>query len=292
MNILLTGGSGDLGQLAIPTLNRLGHSTTNLDLRPTTARENSDGSRFVQGSLMDRDLLSQIATKVDCVVHIAALHGIHEFRGDSNRNTFWDFNVTGTFNVLQAAVEADIRRIIFISSTTAIEPSSSWYGHTKYIAEETCRSFTIMHPELSIICLRPRAFIPHWNRDVYESFPEWARWFWAGAVHINDVEQAVIKSVQLLESKAMPGCQVFIIDGKHDYSAEDLADWDLIGPGSTFKKYYGDSNHELAVRHGLDPAKMPLVLDSNEAKRVLGYEPTYSLRNLLEELKQYDGPGE
>jgi nucleoside-diphosphate-sugar epimerase len=59
MNILLTGGSGDLGQLAIPTLNRLGHSTTNLDLRPPTARENSDGSRFVQGSISSRTPLTR-----------------------------------------------------------------------------------------------------------------------------------------------------------------------------------------------------------------------------------------
>jgi hypothetical protein len=45
---------------------------------------------------------------------------------------------------------------------------------------------------------------------------------------------------------------------------------------------------ELAVRHGLDPAKKPSVLDSTEAEQLLGYEPAYSLGNLLEELKQRD----
>ena len=289
MNILLTGGSGDLGQLAIPALERLGHSTTNLDLRPPVGEEGSKVGRFIEGSILDRKLLSTITPEVDCVIHIAALHGIHQARGDGDKQKFWDINVTGTYNVLQAAVEAHIGRVVFISSTSATDPGSSWYGHTKHIAEETCKTFTVMHPELSIIRLRPRAFIPHWNHDVYESFTEWAQWFWGGAVHIDDVNQAVIKSVELLASNPVPGCPMFIIDGKHDYSSEDMANWDRGGRGTTFKKYYGEAYHELAVRHGLDPSRKPAVLDSTEARRVLGYEPAYCLGNLLEELRQRDG---
>lgn len=289
MKILLTGGSGDLGQVAIPALERLGHTTTNLDLRPPTGYEANDERRFVEGSILDRRLLSSIVPEFDCVVHIAALHGIHQIRGDGDPQKFWDINVTGTFNLLQAAVEAHIGRFVFISSTSATEPTSSWYGHTKNLAEETCKTFTVMHPELSIIRLRPRAFIPHWNREVYQSFSDWAKWFWGGAVHIDDVNQALIKSVQLLASNSVPKCPMFIVDGRHDYSSEDLRNWDKDGPGSTFKKCYGNHFHELALRHGLDPAVKPSVLDITEARQMLGYEPEYSLANLLEELEQREG---
>jgi nucleoside-diphosphate-sugar epimerase len=280
MKVLLTGGSGDLGTMASPALEQLGHSITNLDLKPGP----HPVAKFIQGSILDRKLLDQVVPEVDCVVHIAALHGIHEAKGGSSKHQFWDINVTGTFNLLEAAAQAHIGRFVFVSSSSANNPKS-FYGHSKVLAEETCKSFTVMHPDLSVIRLRPRAFIPHWNRDVYKTFADWAKWFWGGAVHINDVNQALVKSVQLLAKEKVNDCPMLIVDGKHDYTLPELRDWDAKGPGSTFKARYGQHYHDLAVRNGLDPAQKPSVLDISETTKRIGYVPTYSLENLLQELE-------
>jgi len=283
MKVLLTGGSGDLGNMVGPSLENLGHTVTNFDLRQSA----TPYGEFVQGSILDRNLLSEIIPETECIIHIAALHGIHEFRQSASPHQFWDINVTGTYNLLEAARQAHIGRFIFISSTS-VSDAGSEYGHSKILAEEVCKSFTVLDSDMSIIRLRPRAFIPHWNKDVYSSFVDWAKWFWGGAVHINDVSQAVVKSVELLLQKRVPACPVLAVDGKYDYTPEELSSWDQKGLGSTFKNHYGQHYYDLAVAKGLDPSLRPSILDISETKMLLGYLPSYSLKDLLEELEKME----
>ncbi len=133
-------------------------------------------------------------------VHIAAWHGYHEFTKQKNVYDFWDLNVTGTFNVFQAALESNIKNIIFISSES-VSNKNGLYGWTKVLSEQIAqRYFESNH--LNVLTLRPRAFIPYWNQDVYKSYIEWVKWYWKGAVHINDVAQAVILGIDLLAKKS------------------------------------------------------------------------------------------
>lgn len=284
MRILLTGGSGDLGHVLSPMLENQGNIPIRLDIRPP---KNAHGI-FIKGSILDRDLLAKTMTGIDTVVHIAAWHGIHEFRKQKDVYDFWDLNVTGTFNVFEAAAHAGISNFIFISSTS-VEEKQTIYGHTKILSEEIARAYADRH-HMNVLTLRPRAFIPHWNRDAYSNFVEWARWFWGGAVHINDVAQAVLKSLTLLSNTRLNECITLVVDGAYEYTDEDLSGWDKDGPGSTFRRYY-PRYYDLAVRHGLNPAQKPEKKDISETRRWLGYEPVYSLKSLLEELEQYGEAG-
>jgi len=54
---------------------------------------------------------------------------------------------------------------------------------------------------MNVITLRPRGFIPFWDRDAYTKYSEWARWFWKGVVHIDDVAAAVILSLDLVSRR-------------------------------------------------------------------------------------------
>ena len=54
------------------------------------------------------------------------------------------------------------------------------------------------HRKMNVITLRPRGFIPYRDRDVYARYSDWARWFWKGAVHIEDVAAAVILGLDLV----------------------------------------------------------------------------------------------
>lgn len=284
MRILLTGGSSDLGNVLTKELENRGDISLRMDIRPPM----TDTGVYINGSILDRSALKQSMDGVDCVVHIAAWHGIHEFTKEKNVYDFWDLNVTGTFYVFQTAVEVGVQRIVYISS----ESVSDWsgiYGHTKVLGEEMARAYADRHG-LQIITLRPRAFIPYWNRTVYKSFIEWARWFWSGAVHIDDVNQAVIKSIDRLGQKLFPSPLTLTVDRAYEYTADDLSNWDANGPGTTFKKYYPEY-YDLVVEHGLDPAQKPKILDITEIRRWLGYNPQYGLRNLLVELAEFGVAG-
>ncbi|MCP4143159.1 MAG: NAD(P)-dependent oxidoreductase [Chloroflexi bacterium] len=284
MRILLTGGSGDLGQVLSTELDSRGDIPLRLDVRTPM----DDRGLYVEGSILDRPLLKQSMEGIDCVVHIAAWHGIHEFRQEKDVYNFWDLNVTGTFYVLQAAVETGIQKIVHISSES-VQDWSGIYGHTKVLGEEMVRAYAKRHG-VEIITLRPRAFIPYWNKTVYQSFVEWAKWFWSGAVHINDVSQAVIQSIDLLARQSISAPLTLNVDGAYEYTAEDLSTWDINGASTTFKKHYGEY-YDMAVNYGLDPAEKPTILDITETRQWLGYEPRYSLRNLLMELEQFGAEG-
>jgi hypothetical protein len=111
-----------------------------------------------------------------------------------------------------------------------------------------------------------------------------------GAVHVDDVLRATLGAIDLLKDGARLAspAPVFTIDGAYDFTQEDLDNWDADGPGSTFRKHYpGDEG--LMRKHGLDPARKPKVLDVPEEQRLPGYVPRYSLRDMLAELRRFDG---
>ena len=280
MRILLTGGSGDLGTVLIPDLITAGYHPINLDVQAPRI----EGGEFIQGSITDRNILAQAMQDIDMVVHIAAWHGIHDVKGDIDTNTFWDVNVTGTFNVFESAVQAGVKSIIYISSTSVDRPYDI-YGHTKIMGEKIAETYHNRH-NIPVISLRPRAFIPHWNRYAYSNFVEWAKWFWKGAVHLDDVKQGTFLAIEALANEKLTGYHVFNLDGAYDYTAEDLAQWDEDGEGSTFRKYYAEYE-ALAKQHGLDITLKPRTVLIDDTRQQLGYEPQYSLKNLLEELEKY-----
>jgi nucleoside-diphosphate-sugar epimerase len=277
MRILLTGGAGDLGKVLSAELINRGDMPVIFDIRKPTL----EASEYLQGSILDRDKLLAVMSTVDCVVHIAAWHGYHEFTKKKNVYDFWDLNVTGTFNVFQTAVEAKLRNIIFISSE-AVSDTNGNYGWTKVLGEDLVKRYLQNH-QLNILTLRPRAFIPHWNSEVYQTYAEWAQWYWKGAVHINDFAQAVLLSIDYVSTHTLTTPVALAIDGAYDYTTDDLENWDATGAGTTFKKYYSEY-YDLAIQHGLDPNQKPTVQSISEANKILGYQPRFGFKNLLEEL--------
>ena len=146
------------------------------------------------------------------------------------------------------------------------------------------------HGSMNVITLRPRGFIPFWNRDVYASYSDWARWFWKGTVHIDDVAAAVMLSLDLISRQHLGQQLLLTLDSAYEYTDADLDHWDAGGAGSTFKKYYAEY-YDLALSYGLDPALKPTKLDISETVRWLGYKPSYSLASLLSELAAYGDRG-
>jgi nucleoside-diphosphate-sugar epimerase len=286
MKVLLTGGSGDLGQTLVPKLLNKGDTPVILDVR--APRDLKQEGVFIEGSILDRSKLKELFLGCDCIVHIAAWHGIHEIRGEKNAYDFFDLNVRGTFEVFEAAVSLGINKIIYISTTSVDKPDTR-YGRSKILGERIAEDYR-RYGNMNVITLRPRAFIPFWNRAVYTNYSDWARWFWKGAVHIDDVAAAVILSVDLISRQQLGRRLILTLDSAYEYTDADLDHWDADGAGSTFKKYYFEY-YDLALSYGLDPALKPTKLDISETVRWLGYKPSYSLARLLSELAAYGDSG-
>jgi len=312
MRVLLTGGCGDLGRVLARRLTNRGDEAVLLDVADPP-RETP--GKFVRGSVLAREKLPNWFSGCDVVVHIAAWHGIHEFRKQKDAYDFFDLNIRGTFEVFEASVHAGVGSVILISSTSIDEPDTV-YGNSKIISEQLA-SFYASHHKLKTITLRPRAFIPHWNRAVYSSYIEWAKWFWKGAVHIDDVAQSVEKSIDYLDSRLdgdtkradeeskharrKPGgsengesdvCEnlILTVDGAYEYSKDEFLNWDREGPGTTFKSHFSEY-FDLALKHDLPVDQCPRKLDISRTTSSIGYVPQYSVRNLLEELSKYGASG-
>ena len=105
MNVLLTGGSGNLGQTLVPRLLDKGDTPVLLNVRAPASL--NEGAVFIEGSVLDRSNLTEIFRGCDCIVHIAAWHGIHDDRGEKDAYDFFDLNVRGTFEVFEAAASEE-----------------------------------------------------------------------------------------------------------------------------------------------------------------------------------------
>jgi nucleoside-diphosphate-sugar epimerase len=285
MKVLLTGGAGDLGQTLVPRLLDRGDTPVILDIRAPRLKQ---AGTFVHGSVLDRAKLQDYLRGCDCIVHIAAWHGIHEVRGEKGAYDFFDLNVRGTFEVFAAAASLGIDKIIYIS-TTSVHSPHTLYGRSKILAERIAGDYG-RYGNMNVITLRPRGFIPFWNRDVYTKYSDWARWFWRGAVHIDDVASAVVQSLDLVSQRPIGQHLILTLDSAYEYTDADLDHWDADSAGSTFRKHYPEY-YDLALSYGLDPALKPDRLDICDAVRWLGYKPSYSLACLLSELATYGDSG-
>lgn len=126
MKYIITGGAGFIGSNLARTLSQ-DHEVTILDNLSTGRMENIqdlvDGGdvTFVHGDITDTSLLQNLFQDVDGIFHQAALPSVQ--RSVKNPMATHEANVTGTLNVLLAARDAGVRKVVMASS-------SSVYGNT------------------------------------------------------------------------------------------------------------------------------------------------------------------
>jgi UDP-glucose 4-epimerase len=160
--ILVTGGAGFIGSHLVQQLLEGGAAeVTVLDNFVRGSRRNlapmQDDVRLtvVDGSITDRALLGEVTRGRDYVFHLAALwlyECVHEPR------QALDVNVGGTFNVVEAAHEAGVRKVVYSSSASvygdAVElpmteehpfNNRTMYGATKIAGEQFFRAFNEQH---------------------------------------------------------------------------------------------------------------------------------------------------
>ncbi len=93
------------------------------------AQPECEGVTWIIGALDDKDSLAEMATGSDVVMHIAGVVNV------PTRAAFEAGNATATANVIEAACDAGVTRLVHVSSLAAREPTLSNYGWSKERAE-------------------------------------------------------------------------------------------------------------------------------------------------------------
>ncbi|HYO79029.1 MAG TPA: NAD(P)H-binding protein, partial [Thermoanaerobaculia bacterium] len=144
MKILVTGGTGVIGEGAIPELIHRGHSVRLLSRHADEDSKQWPGVEAFEGNVADPQSLTNAAEGCDAVLHIAGI--VAENPPDV---TFQSVNIDGTRNILEEAERAKVRRFVFVSSLGA-DTGESDYHKSKLAAEQLVRAssldWTVIRP--------------------------------------------------------------------------------------------------------------------------------------------------
>lgn len=116
--VLVTGGAGFVGSNLVERVFHCGGQVTVLDDLFTGSLDNIDSSvkfKFVEGSVVDADLVTKLIREADLVAHMAARNIIVSTK---NPRSDYEVNIGGTLNILMAAREVGVERIVYTSSAS------------------------------------------------------------------------------------------------------------------------------------------------------------------------------
>jgi nucleoside-diphosphate-sugar epimerase len=189
MKILVTGGTGFSGKALVRRLLDQGHQVVALDYKEglKTRELREWGAEVVLGSVTDPEVVRRSMRGVEVVHHLAA--AFREMNVPDSH--YWNVNVQGTRNVLEAALAAGVRKLVYCSTCgvhgnidrppggedAPIQPAD-YYQRTKYEAEPVVQEFH--RRGLPSVILRPAAiygpgdperFLMIYRRVARGSFP-------------------------------------------------------------------------------------------------------------------------
>jgi UDP-glucose 4-epimerase len=166
MKLLVTGGAGYIGSVMTAQLLEAGHEVTVFDnLSKGHIQAVPIGAHFVEGNLLNEELLNQVLTQgFDGVLHFAALSLVGESVQQPER--YYRNNVCGTLNLLEAMHAAGIPRLVFSSTAavygepeeipileTAVARPSNPYGGSKLAIDQLIGFMATAH-DLAAVSLR------------------------------------------------------------------------------------------------------------------------------------------
>jgi len=145
MTVLVTGGAGFIGSNLVDELMTQGMEVRVIDDLSEGKLENlkrwqgHKKFQFIQGSILDYDLVRRACDHVSCVFHLAADSRIQTGITDPRHSI--ETNVVGTANVAEAARQMGVKRIVYSASSSAYGRKNDWIFKKEDIVDDL-RSLT------------------------------------------------------------------------------------------------------------------------------------------------------
>jgi UDP-glucose 4-epimerase len=290
MRVLVTGSTGSIGRTLVGILRESGYAIRTFD---RAAQHKNCDWEHIPGDLRDIQAVRRAAQGMEAIAHLGAIPSDHYATGEEVLTV----NVQGTWNVLFAAAEAGVERVVYYSSINALGvvgghsvPSYfpiddnypnlplSPYQLSKHLAEQACRSFSAKY-NFATLCLRPVGVTfpdsyAYWKRfRVEDRMERGKREYWA-YVDVRDVCSATL-------------CALKAQGVQHDVFLLSAADTSLPIPTEELvDRYYPDTPW---IRHSRQDylADNPhrSLLDCSRAYRLLGWRPEHNWREELANLE-------
>lgn len=301
MKTLVTGGAGFIGSHIVDRLITDGHEVVVLDNLVTGKRENlNPKAEFVECNIAEYETILPHFADVEVVFHTAALARITpSVQNPLLSNTY---NITGTLNILWAAKNSGVKKVIYSSTSSiygdqppelypvreTVEPRpGSPYSLQKFVGEMYCRLFYKLYGLESVIF---RYF------NVY------------GSRQITDGAYATIIGVFLKQRQEGKPMTVVADAGerRRDYThVSDIVEANILAwqkdglPGELFNIGYGQdySVNEIARLIGGPTVKIAArpweyqktLADNSKALQMLGWSPKVKLADGIAALKKLHG---
>lgn len=297
MKILITGSSGHLGTALSMTFANTNHEIVGTDII---------AGEFTHrvGNLADKKFVQACMKNVEVVLHTATLHKPHIVT--HSKQDFIDTNITGTLNLLEAAVKENVKSFIFTSTTStfgdAMQPSQKegavWvtenlvpipkniYGITKIAAENLCRLFHRNH-QLSCLILRTSRFFAEADDNkllsaAYEDANIKANELLYRRADIQDVVDAHLIA---LEKANIIGFGKYIISATTPFKPTHLLDLQL-DTAKVLSDIYPDFSLTYANQGWKIFPKIGRVYVNEKARKELGWQPKYDFAWVLKCLQE------
>ena len=238
MEVLITGGTGFIGsQMALKSLER-GDSVKVLGLENTSAESynkkviEEKGAKVLLTSVLERANVFELLKGVDVVYHLAATQ--HEMNVPDQ--VFWDVNVTGTRNLLEASIDADVKCFVHgstigvygivervIDEETPCQPENI-YGVTKLEGEKLALAFK---ERLPVVVIRISEVYGPGDRRLLKLFKTIKKnvFFMIGSgqnlhhpIYVGDLIQGFLLASSNPDAKG----QVFLLAGKEAVTSNEM----------------------------------------------------------------------
>lgn len=270
-SVVVTGGSGRVGRYVVDELIN-GFDVTNADLvdSQATAYQNTD--------VMDLGSVRRATKGADAVIHLAAI----DFDWKAAPEEYIRVNTLGTWNVLQAAAENDVQKVVLCSSVSACglsEMRPDWtpqalqvderhelrpvqaYSVSKQVMEVMGRSFAT-GTSMDVLCLRPLAVVLPATITEYISFIDDPATHWLYYyVHAADVARGFRSALEVSDLRY----GVFFLSADDTSHPEPTLDW--------YRQRIGDLPEVLNPRLFRTNPRASIFSNSH-ARELLGWEPT------------------
>jgi len=300
MRYLVTGGAGFIGSNTVDELVRRGHGVVVLDDLSSGKEDNLAEVRskitFMKGSITDIEAVQKAMVQADYVIHLAARTSVPRSVKDpvdTNR-----INVDGTLNVLVAARDNKVKRVVFAASSSAYGdtptlPKSedmqpvpiSPYGVSKYVGELYAQTFGRCYG-LENVCLRyfnifgPRqdpdspysGVLSRFSAAFLDSTPPVVFGDGEQTRDFTYVDNAVLANILACEAPSASG-RSFNVGTGHAVSLNQVLQMLQKASGKTLETKY-EPSREGDIRDSLADIRL--------AKEFLGYEPAVLFEEGLE----------
>ncbi len=279
MNYLITGGTGSFGNyfserlLLMPDTQRVVIFSRD-EVKQAEMRERMPDKRlrFFIGDVRDRDRLRRAFESVDIVIHAAALKRIEV--GEYNPGEMVKTNIIGAMNIIEAAQDASVEKVVALSTDKAYQPISP-YGQSKALAESL-----FLNANNARGCVGPRFTVTRYGNVAFSRgsvIPKWRELLktqgWVPVTHpdctrffmgLKDAGDLVQKAITLMpEHVLIPRLKAFAL---HDLAAAMSAEMKVTGLPDHEKMHESLSegySSDKAERMTIDELKMyPLKVNS------------------------------